>query len=89
MADWNTIFKQYGFDTPDAVGVYGASLSQMRLLLELEGRNWDQVDSAVDDGVLDEVVQDVELPNGDIVERAVRYRCPDVEVEEVDDGEAA
>lgn len=89
MSDWEELFVQYGFDTVDANGDNGASISQMSLLLELESRNWEDVDDAVDAGELDEVVQRVEQPNGDIVERVVRYRCPSIEVAEVDDAEAA
>lgn len=89
MSEWEDLFAQYGFDTVDVGGDYGASISQMSLLLELEGRNWEDVDDAVDAGELDEVVQRVEQPNGDIVERVVRYRCPSIEVTEVDNGEAA
>ncbi|MFW5905643.1 MAG: hypothetical protein ACOCR6_01870 [archaeon] len=75
-------WTELGFDTPDANGDFGASISQMTLLIELTGFGWPDVEQLVEDGDLEEVAHDVELQDGIVVERVIRYRWPDLEAEE-------
>lgn len=74
--DWNAEMRAVGFDTPDAIGNWGASRVQMELFLDIHGINWGHVQDAIDRGVLEPIRRTVEMsPTDDThTERIIRYR---------------
>lgn len=57
--DWRALWEEFGFDTPDCLGSYVISTTQLALALEASdlatGNPHDLIDEAVDAGVLAQV----------------------------------
>lgn len=82
--DWPEVFQRYGFDTPDAAGNWGASPTQLRSILDAEGAGWGDVESAIEEGVLEEVERRRETSPGseEFLKKTTAYRCYQIEVQE-------
>ena len=60
--DWSALWEEFGFDTPDCLGSYVISTTQLVLALEASdlatGKPHDLIDEVVDEGVLAHVTDD-------------------------------
>lgn len=77
--DWPALWREFGFDTPDAAGCVYASRTQLTAAVESSDQNiagdaGDHINTAVETGVLKRVTKADEKGT----EHLVGYLCPEV-----------